>query len=452
MEDKLQKILNLVDEYIQEKQSSKTWQPGKDWVQYSGPYFSSEEYRRTINTFLKGWLVLGNEAMEFEKKFPPHLGKNYGVVTNSGSSANLLMVASLASRHLYNLPKGTEIIVPVAGFPTTLNPVLQMGFSPVFVDIELDTLNINLDDLENGIAKNIDSKAKVVMFAHVLGNPPNMDKLLGIVKQNNLILLEDCCDALGSTYRGAPLGSFGAMSSCSFYPAHHITMGEGGFVACETQTIEKVIRSLREWGRGCYCNGLKANLSKKGTCGCRYSNWLPAFPKVMFDHKYVYEEIGYNLKPIELQCSMGLAQLTKVSEIKKKRVKNYTRLFNIFQPYEEFFILPKAQQWSDPSWFAFPLTIKNCSPFNRFDICGYLEDNKIQTRNYFGGNLMLQPAYQKLSESVGLDKVKLMFPNATKATTDTFFLGTSPVITDEQLDYIQEMVNKFMKRYVPVQS
>lgn len=451
MDKKLQLILDLISQYIQEKNISKKWIPGKDWVQYSGPYFDSSEYKRAIETFLNGWLVLGNEAMEFERLFPLLFGKQYGIVTNSGSSANLLMVASLLSKNLYNLPKSSGIIVPIAGFPTTLNPIIQHGFIPIFVDIELDTLNLDISQIEKAIhANEVLVKTRAIMFAHTLGNPPNMDLIMNIIKDKNLILLEDCCDALGSTYDNKPLGSFGDMASCSFYPAHHITMGEGGFVACKKKEQEKVVRSLREWGRACFCTGKKANLSKKGTCGCRYNNWLPSLPNEIFDHKYVYSEInGYNLKPIELQCSIGLEQLKKLPEIIRKRKENYQKLFNIFSSYEEFFHLPRKTKKSDPSWFAFPLTIRDGSPFKRSEICGFLEDNLIQTRNYFGGNLMLQPAYEQYAKNISsINSFKENFPNATKATTDTFFLGTSPVITEEQIQYIAEKIDKFMKNYI----
>jgi CDP-6-deoxy-D-xylo-4-hexulose-3-dehydrase len=335
-------------------------------------------------------------------------------------------------------------VTPVAGFPTTLNPILQNGFQPAFVDIELETLN--LDPVQAEAAARY-WKAKGIMFAHVLGNPPEMDVIMNIVATHNLVFLEDCCDALGSTYRGRPLGAFGAMSSYSFYPAHHITMGEGGFVVCSTAEQEKVIRSLREWGRGCYCVGKAANLSTKGSCGCRFKNWIPAFPDEIFDHKYVYEEIGYNLKPIELQCAMGLSQLNKLPDIITKRKANYEALLSIFKSYEEHFILPRPTTNADVSWFAFPLTVKDGAPFKRSEFCRFLEDRKIQTRNYFGGNLLLQPAYSDLVPSYGgYDNIKKLFPKATKATTDTFFLGTSPVITQEQTTYIQEIVNEFFKK------
>lgn len=426
-------IQGLVSQYIIDKHNEKKWTPGKDWVQYSGPYFDHKEYVNAIGTLLNEWLVLGDDAMKFEKRFPKLLGKTHGVVVNSGSSANLLMMAAMMSRkswaHKY------KVICPVAGFPTTVNPIIQLGLTPRFVDIELDTLNLNLNEVEE-----IASTSNILTFAHVLGNPPNMDRLMDIVSKYHLSLLEDCCDALGSTYDDKPLGSFGRYATCSFYPAHHITMGEGGFVACN-EWDEKELRSLREWGRGCYCVGKKANLSIKGTCGCRFKAWLPELPNEIFDHKYVYETIGYNMKPIEIQCSMGLAQIDKLPEIIAKRNANHARLMEIFEPYEEFFHLHRATPKSRPSWFAFPITVRDGAPFKRSTFTHYLEENKIQTRNYFGGNLLLQPAYTYLDET---KDAKTRYPVATKVTTDTLFLGTSPVITTEQLDYVAEQVHIFM--------
>jgi len=267
-------------------------------------------------------------------------------------------------------------------------------------------------------------------------------KLMSIIKEYDLILLEDCCDALGSIYNGQLLGSFGLAASCSFYPAHHITMGEGGFVATKTKELEIVMRSFREWGRGCYCTGLKANKLKNGMCGARFSNWLPSLPDEIFDHKYVYDEIGYNLKPIEIQAAIGLEQIKKLSIIHQRRKSNFNRLHAIFSKYQEFFILPEATPKSDPSWFAFAITIKDNTIFKRSQIVDFLEKNKIQTRPYFAGNILLQPAYTGL-----MDKEQLLrsYPNARKITTDTFFLGTSPVITNIQLDYIEEVLDSFMK-------
>ena len=435
----MKEILELVDKYIKEKHAQKTWKAGEDWVQYAGPYFDSSEYVAAVKALLGEWLVLGADAIKFERKFPKLFGKDYGLLTNSGSSANLLMMLAMTSKRGRNLPKGTKVITPIAGFPTTLNPILQVGFTPIFVDIELDTLNLDLDQVENACLEHPD--AKIITFAHVLGNPPNMNRLMEVVEKYKLILLEDCCDALGSTFEGKPLGSFGEMASCSFYPAHHMTIGEGGFVAMNSMATERIVRSFREWGRGCYCVG-KQNLLEKGSCGCRFNNWLPSLPDDLFDHKYVYEEIGYNLKPIELQASIGLVQMEKLEEIGQKRRENYKNLFSAFKKYEQYFHLHEAQLGADVDWFAFPITLRDDAPFKRSDICQFFEANKVQTRPYFAGNIMLQPAYEGLMDP---QEVLTRFPIARKVTTDTFFLGTSPVINKEKVDYIETILDKFIQ-------
>lgn len=437
----LSSILKSVESYVKTKE--KEWVAGQDFVNYAGPYFDSAEYVAAVETLLKGWLVMGNDSMKFERKFPKYLGKDYGVLTNSGSSANLLMMSALKSKRTYNFPENTKVVMPIAGFPTTLNPTLQCGFKPVFVDIELETLNIDVDHLERVLKETPD--IKIITFAHVLGNPPNMDRVMELVDRYNLVLLEDCCDALGSYYDGKMLGSFGEMASCSFYPAHHITMGEGGFVACSDSHTEEVVRSFREWGRGCYCVGPEANKLKCGTCKKRFSEWIPSLPGEIFDHKYVYDEIGYNLKPIELQASMGLKQLEKLEQIGEKRRRNYKLLFDIYSKYEDLFYIPRAQHKSNPSWFAFPLTIRKNAPFTRAEYTSYLEDCLIQTRPYFAGNIMLQPAYDHLIDT---SYAKLNFQNATLVTTHTFFHGTSPVITEEQIVYIGECVDNFLSKKI----
>jgi CDP-6-deoxy-D-xylo-4-hexulose-3-dehydrase len=434
----MKEILDLVDKYIKEKHSQKKWEAGKDWVQYAGPYFDSQEYVAAVKSLLGEWLVLGADAIKFETKFPKLFGKEYGLLTNSGSSANLLMMLALTSKRGLNFTKGTKVITPIAGFPTTINPIFQVGFTPVFVDIELDTLNLDLNGVEKACIENPD--AKIITFAHVLGNPPDMKRLMKIVEKYNLILLEDCCDALGSTYEGKPLGSYGMLSSCSFYPAHHMTLGEGGFVACNDEATERIIRSFREWGRGCYCVG-KQNLLECGTCNNRFSNWLPSLPNDIFDHKYTYEEIGYNLKPIEMQAAIGLVQMEKLKEIGEKRRENYKNLFEAFSKYEKYFHLHKAQPGADVDWFAFPVTLKDSAPFKRSDICQFFEANKVQTRPYFAGNIMLQPAYSGMMDP---EKVINDYPVARKVTTDTFFLGTSPVIDKLKTDYIESILDKFI--------
>jgi CDP-6-deoxy-D-xylo-4-hexulose-3-dehydrase len=439
----MKEILDAVKNYIDQKQSNRTWVAGRDFVNYAGAYYDSAEFVAGIESLLKGWLVMGDESTKFEQEFPRQFGKTRGILTNSGSSSNLLMMSALTSKRGYNFPRGTKVLMPIAGFPTTLNPTLQVGFEPVFVDIELDTLNINLEQAEQAIAS--DPYIRVITFAHVLGNPPNMDQVMDLVKKYQLILLEDCCDALGSTYNNQPLGSFGLMSSCSFYPAHHMTMGEGGFVATSDANTEIILRSFREWGRGCYCVGPEANKLKCGTCGKRFNNWIPTLPDEIFDHKYVYDEIGFNLKPIEMQAAMGMQQLKKLPKIHVLRRRNYQLLFDIYAKYEEFFHLPRAQDKSNPSWFAFPITIRADAAFKRNDIVDYLEENLIQTRPYFAGNIMLQPAYSHLMDP---QRAKDDFPMATHAMTHTYFHGTSPVITPEQIAYIGEKVDGFMSLFV----
>lgn len=434
-----QDLLKAIEDYII-SEPAKNWRPGKDHVHYSGPYFNQDEIVRSISTLLDGWLVLGVEAHRAEKKLASMFQKKYALLTNSGSSSNLLMMSALKSKRLTNFPAGTKVLTPIAGFPTTINPIFQCGFTPVFVDIEIDGLNLDLESVQQALEKNPD--IQIITFAHVLGNPPDMDKLMNLVREYDLILLEDCCDALGSTFDGNPLGSFGLMSSCSFYPAHHITCGEGGLITCNNEQVEKVIRSIRDWGRGCFCIG-KQNITECGACGTRFSEWLPSMPGEVFDHKYVYEEVGYNLKPIEVQASMLLAQLDKFDEISRLRKRNYQLLFDIFSKYEEYFHLPRPQFKADVNWFAFPLTIKQNAPFKRSDICQYLESKKIQTRPYFAGNILMQPAYSHLIGDLQLKD----FPVANFVTTNTFFLGTSPVITEEQISYIKEMVDSFMKKY-----
>ena len=434
-----EELLKLVEDYVK-NEPSKNWRPGKDHVHYAGPYFDHTEIVRSVSTLLDGWLVLGSEAYKAEKKLASLFGKNHALLTNSGSSSNLLMMSALKSKRYLNLPEGTKVLTPIAGFPTTVNPIFQCNFKPVFVDITLDGLNLDIDCVRAALEN--DPEIKIITFAHVLGNPPNMDDLMLLIKEYELILLEDCCDALGSTYDDKPLGSFGMMASCSFYPAHHITCGEGGLVVCNNENLERVIRSFRDWGRGCFCHG-KQNLSACGACGTRFSEWIPSMPGEVFDHKYVYEEVGYNLKPIEIQASMLLAQIDKFDTISELRKRNYKLLFDVFEQLEEYFHLPRPQLKSNVNWFAFPLTVKKDAPFNRSEFCQFLESRKIQTRPYFAGNILMQPAYSHLVSDLKLKD----FPVANFVTTNTFFLGTSPVITPEQIIYIFEVVKEFISNY-----
>jgi CDP-6-deoxy-D-xylo-4-hexulose-3-dehydrase len=437
-----EKILTDIAHYIWQQKEQKTWTPGKDFVNYAGPFFDEHEIIVAVRTLLDGWLVMGDDCARFERKFPSEFGKKYGIITNSGSSSNLLMMASLTSKRGHNLPKNTKVLVPIAGFPTTLNPTLQVGFEPVFVDIEIDTLNLNLDHVVDMLEFNPD--IRVITFAHVLGNPPNMDCLMDIVKHYNLILLEDCCDALGSTYDDKPLGSFGEMASCSFYPAHHMTMGEGGFVAVNSAKKRMALASLRDWGRACYCNTAKPGNVMCGTaCGCRFDSWFKEQQDISFDHRYVFEEIGYNLKPTEMQASIGLAQIDKLDEMHSRRKHNFKRLYKIFSKYPDYFYLPTVHEKADPSWFGYLVTLKDTVSFTKANLIDHMESCKIQTRSYFTGNALFHPAYEDLAKEY--ENPRTQFPIATKTTLDTFFLGVYPGITDEQLDYIEIVLDNYIK-------
>ncbi len=436
-------ILKAVSSFVNEKKSNKTWTPGKDWVQYSGPYFDDSELVAAVDVLLDEWLILGEKGREFELKFAPLLGKRDGIVVNSGSSANLLMVSLLKTLRGGNVPVGSKFITPVVCFPTTINPLLQCGYKPVFVDVTLPNLNLDLDQVERILEEDTNQEIKGIIFAHVLGNPPDMDRLMSIVQKYNLIYLEDTCDALGSTWDGKPLGSFGDISTCSFFPAHHMTMGEGGFVAVNSPKKRMALASLRDWGRACYCNTVKPGNVTCGTaCGMRFNSWFKNQNDIIFDHRYVFEEIGYNLKPTEIQAAIGLSQLPKLDDMHSKRKSNFNRLLSIFSKYSDYFHLPTWHEKADPSWFGYLVTLKDSVPFTKNDMVSYMEDAKIQTRSYFTGNALFHPAYANLAAEHVDPRTE--FPIATKTTIDTFFLGVYPGITKEQLDYIEITIDNFM--------
>lgn len=441
---KLEEILSLVGEYANQNLLKKDWKPG-DWINYSGPNFSSDEFVQAVNAILGGWLVFGKQARTFEQTFPQHLGKNFGMLTNSGSSANLIMTQALTSKKSFmkkfHLPKGSKIITPVVCFPTTLNPIIQTGFEPVFVDVDLPSLNLNLDQVEKKLEE--DKSIRGIVFAHVLGNPPDMDRLMGLVEKYNLIFLEDSCDALGSFYDGRKLGSFGLMSTCSFYPAHHMTMGEGGFVATDDPRLRRTLASFRDWGRACYCNEEKPGDVTAGTaCGNRFRPWLKSGKeRINYDHRYVFDEIGFNLKPLEMQAAIGLQQIEKMPEMDSARRKNFELLNNVFKKHEEHFLLPKKTEKSDPNWFGYLLTVREDAGFTREDFVRHLEENKIQTRSYFAGNCLYHPAYVEYAKRY--TDLKEEFPNAYRATVGSFFLGTFIGITEEKVKYIEGVVDEF---------
>jgi CDP-6-deoxy-D-xylo-4-hexulose-3-dehydrase len=445
MSDKKDKILKLIKEYYEDELDT-PWVAGKDWIEYSGPNYGADEYLAAVKSLLSGWLIFGKSCREFELEFSEYLGQEFGALTNSGSSANLLMAAAAKSKNGLNLPFGSKIITPVVCFPTTVNPLLQNGFEPVFVDVDLPGLNLNLDEVEKVLIQ--DPSIAGICFAHVLGNPPDMDRLMSLVSKYGLVFLEDSCDALGSTYDGKKLGSFGDISTCSFFPAHHMTLGEGGFVATNSRKLRKTIASLRDWGRACYCNSAKPGNVTGGTaCGDRFQEWLPGLPDVTYDHRYVFDEIGYNLKPLDLQGAMGLEQLKKLPEMDAARRKNHKTLNSIFKKYEKWFHLPVATEKSDPCWFAYLLTVKDDAPFTREEFVNFMERRKIQTRSYFSGNILYHPGYNNLAK--GLD-LEALYPVARKVTTDSFFLGTFIGLTDEKMKYIESAVGDFFDRRLEV--
>ena len=435
MKEKIDQIKKLTAEILESKKDD------SEWISYSGPHIGIEEYSAAIETLLDGWLVFGKKCRLFEMKFPSNLGKSLGTLTNSGSSANLLMVSSLMSKNKcpkkYRLNKGDKLITPVVCFPTTINPLLQLGLEPVFVDVDLPSLNPNLDQIEELLINDHSREIKGIIFAHVLGNPPDLDRLMHLVEKYDLIFLEDSCDALGSTYDGKKLGSFGLMSTCSFYPAHHMTMGEGGFIATDEPMLNKTLKSIRDWGRACYCNEKKPGCVIESTaCGNRFKPWFKKDRSLIYDHRYVFDEIGFNLKPLEIQGAIGLEQLKKIHSLENARRQNFIKLTQIFKKYEKYFILPTATDKSDPCWFGFMPILKENKYFTRNDFIQFLEKNKIQTRPYFTGNIFYHPAYQHLDDGKN-------YPNADYATRNSIMLGTYIGIDDDKIKKIEKTIEDF---------
>lgn len=434
-QDVLKVLQTAFTQYVTERDAQKVFVPGETVVQYAGSYFDENEYNAALEILVNGWLGLAEKGLVLEGQLSERLGKDYGFLANSGSSANLLAVATVCSLNFPNhLKPGDEVITAACGFPTTINPLIQYQLVPVFVDVELGNYNIKLSQLEEALSE----KTRAVMFAHTLGNPADMDVIVDFCKKNNLILIEDCCDALGSTYDGKPAGSFGDFATLSMYPSHHITIGEGGLVATNNQSSAKIIRALRDWGRDCWCAG-QASLLPNGSCNKRFSKWLDGIDEIV-DHKYVYGEIGYNIKPIELQAAIGVEQLKKLDFFIERRRHNFMAYYEFFKQYEEWFILPDWQEKADPSWFAFPLTVKDSAPFKKSELTQYLENKRIQTRNLFAGNILRHPAYKNIKH-----RVVGSLENSDKVISNTFFIGVYPGITKEMLDYVILTLSEYLE-------
>ena len=428
-----EEISRLVREFFRVRQHERTrFVPGETPVRYAGRVYDHREMELLVESALDFWLTAGRFSEEFELAFSEFVGTEYALLTNSGSSANLLAISSLTSHLLseQKLEPGDEVVVAAAGFPTTLNPVLQNRLVPVFVDVELGTYNASPQQIADAIGP----RTRAIFLAHTLGNPFDLGKIGELAAANNLWLIEDCCDALGSTFRGRSVGTFGQVATCSFYPAHHITMGEGGVVFTQDETLVRALRSFRDWGRDCYCAGGESN-----TCGTRFSGKYGQLP-YGYDHKYIYSHIGYNLKVTDMQAAIGVAQLSKLPDFVTRRKQNFAYWSDRFGPWEDVFVLPVATEDSDPAWFGYPVTVRKGAGFSRNELTGHLERHLIETRNLFAGNLLRQPAYAGIDARVPGDLL-----NTDYVMESTFFLGTYPGMTLPMIDYVTSVIDDFLR-------
>jgi CDP-6-deoxy-D-xylo-4-hexulose-3-dehydrase len=426
------KILDLVNNYSNINFAKKEFIPGVSEVPVSGKVIGSLELQNMVEASLDGWLTTGRFNEKFEKKLANFLGIKCSLTVNSGSSANLIAFSTLTSPKLKEkaIQKGDEVICVAAAFPTTVNPIIQFGAIPIFIDVKIPTYNIDEILIEEAITK----KTKAIMLAHTLGNPFNVKQIKEICDKYNLWLIEDSCDALGSKFNGQNIGTFGDLSTLSFYPAHHITMGEGGAVLTNSKKLERIAESFRDWGRDCYCEPGKDN-----TCNKRFGWQLGDLP-FGYDHKYTYSHLGYNMKITDMQAACGLAQLDRLESFIKKRTENFNFLYKNLKDLEEFLILPEPEKNSEPSWFGFPLTLKKINKYNRNDIIKYLNENKIGTRLLFSGNLIKQPYMKNISF-----KVQGNLKNTDLVMENTFWIGLYPGLTKEQLQYSVLKIKNFFK-------
>lgn len=424
-DDLRKQILSLVQEYSREAFPQKPFVPGESSVPVSGRVFDGKDIETLVDSSLDFWLTTGRFSDEFERKFARRFGVREARLVNSGSSANLIAVSVLTSPTLggRQLKPGDEVITVAAGFPTTVNPILQNRAVPVFIDVELGTYNADVSKLEEALSP----RTRAIIFAHTLGNPFDLKTVAAFAKQHNLWLIEDCCDALGSTFEGQGVGTFGDIATVSFYPAHHITMGEGGCVLTNKPALAKLIESFRDWGRDCWCAPGKDN-----TCGKRFEWQLGSLP-CGYDHKYTYSHIGYNLKVTDMQAAVGVSQLDKLDGFIAARKKNFATLHKGLQPLQDFLLLPQATSGSDPSWFGFPIAVKPESGLTRDRVIQHLQSRKIDTRLLFGGNLTRQPAYKDSDIRVVGD-----LKNADYVMHNVFWVGVYPGLTDAMLHYMIE--------------
>ena len=429
-------ILEKVAEYYRQAHApvqGAPFVPGKTRVNYAGRVFDQDELVNLVDASLDFWLTAGRYAETFTGKLEDFYDVSDVILTNSGSSSNLLAVSALTADSLGDrrLVPGDEVITVAAGFPSTVAPIVQNRLVPVFVDVEIGTYNIDVSKLEAARS----SRTKAIFIAHTLGNPFNLDAVCAFSKKHGLWLIEDNCDALGSRYRGKLTGTFGHIATGSFYPAHHITTGEGGCVMTSDPALARIIKSFRDWGRDCYCEGGESN-----TCGCRFTKQYGTLPKG-YDHKYVYSHIGYNMKMTDMQAAIGAAQMDKLETFTARRKENFRLITEGLPGLEEFFILPRATEHSDPSWFAYILTLRENAPFSRVELAQHLDENLIETRGLFAGNLLRQPGYMNIEHRVvgGLENTDFIMNN-------TLFMGVYPGLTQAKINYVTETIRNFVKR------
>ena len=428
-------ILEKVKLLYNHRKNQETFIPSETPVHYAGRVFDEHEMMTLVDSALDFWLTAGRYAQKFEKEFAKFLGVKYCLLTNSGSSANLLAMSALTSPKLgkKRLKPGDEVITTACGFPITLNPIIQNNLKPVFVDVELGTYNIQAEMIEETISE----KTKAIFVAHTLGNPVNINEIKKIAEKHDLWFIEDNCDALGSKYADRYTGSYGHISTFSFYPAHHITMGEGGAVLTNDPVLKEIIASFRDWGRDCWCEPGCDN-----TCGKRFGWQLGELP-FGYDHKYVYSHVGYNLKVTDMQAAVGTEQLKKLPKFIEIRKKNFNRLYNELKVYDDYLQLPETEENADPSWFGFPILVKNNPKFKRDDIVNHLETNKVATRMLFGGNLTKQPAYIDTNF-----RVASSLKNTDNVMNNLFWIGVYPGITEEKMVYILKVFEEFFKKFI----
>jgi CDP-6-deoxy-D-xylo-4-hexulose-3-dehydrase len=424
-------ILDLTGEYARRFHATKPFVSGESPVPVSGKVYGESDMRNLVDSSLDFWLTTGRFNDEFEQRLAKRIGVAHALTTNSGSSANLLALSTLTSHYFRGdaLKPGDEVITVATGFPTTVNPSLQYGLVPVFVDVDIPTYNIKPEMIEAAVSE----KTRAIMIAHTLGNPFDLAEVMRVAEKHNLWVVEDCCDALGATYNGRNVGTFGHIGTLSFYPAHHITMGEGGAVFTDKPRLKRVIESMRDWGRDCWCAPGVDN-----TCGKRFARKLGSLP-MGYDHKYTYGHAGYNLKITDMQAAVGLAQLERLDAFIGARSRNFDILTELLTPLEDVLILPKATPNSEPSWFGYPITIRPESGIDREELVQYLNEKKIGTRLLFGGNLLRQPYMKDRNYRVVGDLI-----NADLTTTHTFWIGLFPGLTPDHLAYTAETLSGFI--------